>query len=461
MGKVRFFIALWMAKLSVVALKITRHRGTNFPGELALKICPNFLKYINKPKEVIAVTGTNGKTTVNNLINDILEKDGKKVLNNRFGSNINSGISTSLIHGVNIFNKCNYDIAAFEIDERSAVRVYPYLKPNYLLITNLSRDSIMRNAHPEYISNLLTKYIPKETKLILNADDLISSSVAPNNKRVYFGIDKMDTDVDKRINIVSDLQICPKCNSKLEYKYLRYHHIGKAYCPKCGFKAPEYDYKASNVDLDEMTIDITYKKEKDTFKLINDGVHNIYNVLSAIVMLKELGYENSRIKELFEDIKIVKTRLKEEKVGNQRVIMLLSKEKNALGVTRSLDYATSYKGNKQFLLMMNCLHDEIEWSENVCWLYDCDFEFLNKKDISNIVATGPRYKDYKLRLLLAGVPEDKIKEARDEMKATKLLNFDKESIIFVLYGTDSIDLAEKVRTKLIKEIKEGGSKNED
>ena len=41
------------------------------------------------------------------------------------------------------------------------------------------------------------------------------------------------------------------------------------------------------------------------------------------------------------------------------------------------------------------------------------------------------------------------------MKATKLLNFDKESIIFVLYGTDSIDLAEKVRTKLIKEITRG------
>ena len=457
MGKIRFFIALWMSKLSVIALKITHHRGTNFPGELALKICPSFLKYINKPEKVIAVTGTNGKTTVNNLVNDILEKDGKKVLNNRFGSNINSGISTSLIHGVNIFNKCSYDIAAFEIDERSAVRVYPHLKPNYLVITNLSRDSIMRNAHPEYISNLLTKYIPKETKLILNADDLISSRVAPDNERVYFGIDKMKTDLTERINIVSDIEICPKCHSKLKYKYLRYHHIGKAYCPNCDFKSPDYDYKAK-VDIENMKVTISLKKEKEEFTLINDGVHNIYNEVSAIALLKELGYSFEELKELFKDVKVVETRLKEEKVKNQRVIMLLSKEKNALGVTRSLDYATSYKGNKQFLLMMNCLHDEIEWSENTCWLYDCDFEFLNKKDITNIVATGPRYKDYNLRLLLAGVPKEKIKEARSELEATKLLNFDKESIIFILYGTDSIDLAAKVREKVIKEIKEGGSK---
>ena len=44
---------------------------------------------------IIAVTGTNGKTTVSNLLTDILEADGKKVLSNRSGSNITSGISTA------------------------------------------------------------------------------------------------------------------------------------------------------------------------------------------------------------------------------------------------------------------------------------------------------------------------------------------------------------------------------
>ena len=76
MGKLRFLFALWMAKLSVPALKITRHNGTDFPGTLALKLCPDFLKYVGRPKTIIAVTGTNGKTTVSNLLADTLEKAG-------------------------------------------------------------------------------------------------------------------------------------------------------------------------------------------------------------------------------------------------------------------------------------------------------------------------------------------------------------------------------------------------
>ena len=45
MGKLRFLLALWLAKLSVPALKITRHNGTDFPGSLALKLCP----YLSSP----------------------------------------------------------------------------------------------------------------------------------------------------------------------------------------------------------------------------------------------------------------------------------------------------------------------------------------------------------------------------------------------------------------------------
>ena len=71
MSKVRFFIALWAAKLSVIALKITRHNGTNFPGVVALKLCPDFLKIVKKPKKIIGVTGTNGKTTICNLAIDM------------------------------------------------------------------------------------------------------------------------------------------------------------------------------------------------------------------------------------------------------------------------------------------------------------------------------------------------------------------------------------------------------
>ena len=148
MHKLRFLAALAAAKLSIIALKITRHNGTNFPGVLALRICPDFIKHIGKPKKIIAVSGTNGKTTTCNMILDALAMDGKEVVNNRMGSNINSGIATSLIQNATITGRCRLDMGVFEVDERSALRIFPYLRPDYMLITNLSRDSIMRNGHP-------------------------------------------------------------------------------------------------------------------------------------------------------------------------------------------------------------------------------------------------------------------------------------------------------------------------
>ena len=112
MGKLRFLFALWMAKLSVPALKITRHNGTDFPGTLALKLCPDFLKYVGRPKTIIAVTGTNGKTTVSNLLADTLEKEGHRVLINRAGSNVASGIATALLKGCDLAGRVkNYDMA--------------------------------------------------------------------------------------------------------------------------------------------------------------------------------------------------------------------------------------------------------------------------------------------------------------------------------------------------------------
>ena len=457
MGKIRYYVALWAAKLSIIALKITRHNGTNFPGVLALRICPDFLKYVGKPQKIIAVTGTNGKTTVSNMLLDMLTMDGKRVMNNKMGSNINSGIASSLIYGASLGGRCRYDLGLFEVDERSALRVYPYLKPDYMLITNLSRDSIMRNAHPEYIRDILTKYIPKETKLILNADDLICCGIAPENPRVYFGIEKMDTDVTDCVNLINDLQICPQCHRRLEYEYRRYNHIGRAYCPHCGFKAPAYDYAGCHVDLDKMRIDVRDAAGIGHYRLLNESIFNIYNVVSAVALLREIGYSHAQIETFFAN--------DAETIGSRTLYRLLAKEKNAFATTRVFDYISGLDGDKEIILMNSCQGDMKHWSENTCWLYDCDFEFLNRDNIKNIILCGPRRFDHKLRLLLAGVPEEKLSFAEKETDAPDKLRLFANDQIYVLYGTDSIALgkkvADQVRTLLIAKNKEEGEADEN
>ena len=446
--KLRFIIALLLAKLSKPLLKITGHNGTDFPGKLALKICPDFLKYVAKPETIIAVTGTNGKTTVSNMTVDLLERSGKKVLNNRAGSNINSGISTALLNGVTIFNRAKYDTAVLEVDERSAKRIYPYVKPKIIAITNLFRDSIMRNAHPQYIADFLTANIPPETKLVLNADDLISSRVAPNNARVYFGIEKMDTDVAECRNRLSDIRICPECSHELKYEYLRYHHIGKAYCPACGFKAPDYDYAGTDVSLENMTTRVKDAESSGEYRLISDSIFNVYNMVTVISIARELGMSHEEIAKIMDGMEVVATRYGSEKVGNVTLTNQMAKGLNALASSRAFDYVSHREGEKELFMMMSCMTDERHWSENTSWLYDCDFEFLNTPEITHIIATGPRAIDYKLRLVLAGVDEDKIDCIEDAEKAAESLRFVDGSTVYMFYAADQLDYVFKVREKI-------------
>lgn len=456
MGKLRFTFALLMAKLSKPALKITGHSGTNFPGELALKLCPDFLAHIAKPGRIIGITGTNGKTTCTNMVIDVMEKAGEQVLSNREGANINSGIATALINGTSIFNKTKYNTAVMEFDERSAKRVFPYVQPDFLLITNLFRDSMQRNAHAEYIADFLTVNIPAKTKLILNADDLISAGVAPNNDRCYYGIDRMETDVIECTNIINDMQICPKCLGKLEYDYRRYHHIGKAHCTDCDFKSPAYDYKASEVDLHNMTMLISDKSAEGEYPIVNDSVFNIYNVVSVVALLREIGYSHDKIRNCMKDVKVIGSRFNEQTKGDLTIVLQMAKEKNPLANSRAMDYISGLEGQKEIILMPNCLTDGDNWPENPSWIYESDYEVLNKDDISCIIVTGPYASDYELRMLLAGIPKEKIICEYDEFTSANIVPLTPGENVYIISGMDHFDIAEKARDRIFERAREMG-----
>jgi len=450
MKKIRFIAALWIGKLARAGMRLLGRRATYLPGVIALKICPEFLSYVGRPETIVSVTGTNGKTTTVNLICDLLEQSGRRVLHNRFGTNVNAGIAAALMLGCRLSGRSKYDIAVFETDERSVRRIYPFVQPTHIVITNLFRDSVMRNAHCEYISGFLTDGIPLKSLLILNADDPVSFRVAPDNPRVYFGMDKLASDTVECINLLNDVRICPICSGALEYEYRRYHHIGKFHCAQCSFRTPEYDYSAGDIDFSSTKMSVTDKDGCGGYNLINDSIFNAYNVLAVIALLRELGMSHEEIAGLMEKVSIMGSRYREDREGDIRVVMQFSKAINALAITRAFDHVASQPGLKQLLLIMNDLGDEEEWSENICWMYDCDFEFLNKPDITRIIVAGPRVKDLYFRLLLAGVPKDKLLAKRDELDTPELFDYKEKSDIYIFHGLDSYAVALKARDKIAK-----------
>ena len=59
-SNLRFKAAMLISKSVSVGMKALRRQASYLPGKLALKICPDFLSHIGRPKTIVAVTGTNG-----------------------------------------------------------------------------------------------------------------------------------------------------------------------------------------------------------------------------------------------------------------------------------------------------------------------------------------------------------------------------------------------------------------
>ena len=83
-------------------------------------------------------------------------------------------------------------------------------------------------------------------------------------------------------------------------------------------------------------------------------------------------------------------------------------------------------------------------------LYDVDFEVLNQPETSRIVVAGDRSRDYLLRCLLAGFPEDKLRcvDTIDQIPAQ--LELKEGTSVYILH--DSYQVA--LKDELVRQIKE-------
>ena len=455
MSKIRYHIAVMAAKLSKVIIKLSGRNGTHTPGVVARKICPDFMAQAPKAPLAICVTGTNGKTTVSNMLTDMLEKEGKKVVNNRTGSNIVPGCVTNLLNSVNWLGRCRVDATVFEVDERASRLILPYIKPDYLVVTNLFRDSLKRNAHPDYIFSVIDTYCPDTTKLILNADEQCSSRLKADSERVYFGIGKQEDDKTEPYNLIADYTLCPKCGSKLTFNYLRYHHIGNAYCPNCDYKSQDADYQALKVDKEKRVLEVREKDGQVTeYPLIHEALFNIYNELTVITMMRELGYDAENVKKMIGGIHVPESRHNETKVKDVTVIQALSKGQSAVSSSRTFEFVANEEGKKVIMLAMDDLHDREKSIEYSGWIYDLEYEQFARDDVLQVVCCGPRCYDHRVRLLIAGVPEEKIAYSLDEVDAVSKVKLEDAERVYILYDCENYGISCKMKQKLLKRLED-------
>lgn len=446
----RLFFGLLAGKITRFLLRLIGHNATQTPGVVAMKICPDILARLPKPKRIIAVTGTNGKTTVTNMLAQALTAAGNKVVTNHRGANIQTGVISTLLANATFSGHSKADIGVIEVDERSCRLILPKLKPQLMVVTNLFRDSVRRNAHPEYIRDFITSAVPQELKLILNADDPSSNTIAPNNPRVYFSFDKQDFEMDEPENIVNDARLCPKCHQPLVYDMRRYHQIGQYHCPNCGYQSPKAEYRLTKVDLKAKQATIICHGTSAVFPLCDLAIYNIYNTLAAVSMLSEFGLTPSQIATALADVKVVGSRLKHETVAGKPLTAIMAKGFNPVAVSRCVNQSATAKGKKIIVINEDDVFFAQQSSENVSWIYDVDYERLNNPDVVRIILYGPRHDDVKLRLLLAGIDESLLVEAETPEQVVSAIDPSICDQIFYLY-----DLYREPKVgELIKQIKQ-------
>lgn len=445
MKRLRFYIAMLAAKASLFLLKLLGRNATYLPGKIALAIDKNFLGGLKQPKTVIAVTGTNGKTTVSNLLNAILLENGYSVTNNSLGSNVQAGVATALLEDSTFSGKARKDIAVLEVDERSSLRIYPFIKPDYLICNNIMRDSLARNAHTEFISYIINRALPKTTKVILNADDLVCATLAPNNQdRTYFGLD-VAVEHEESPLYFQDIVYCPHCGNLLQAEYIRYNHIGRLHCSNCDFHSPQPDFVITNINEADDTFTVLHDDKEEVFTLINDNIVNLYNFCGLIALLTRMGLSYDQIALGFAKSKIVKTRYNQVQSGPLTITMQLSKGQNPTACARCFSYVSKCPGNDKAIVFIG---DNFEDSESPCWIYDSNYSYLQDPSINQIIFCGPRSKDKFLRAQIAGVPTDKIKITPESAGGAKLLDINLSKNIYVLYGPYMVKEANQVLKQL-------------
>lgn len=453
MNGFRFHLALIVGKILALGLKIIG-RGTNIPGVIMKKLCPDILARFKMPRKVICVTGTNGKTGTSNLLTSLLRDAGLTVVNNSEGSNMETGLITALGKAADFSGRVDADACVLEVDERSSPYIYTKFTPTYVLCTNLFRDSIKRNGHSEYIFHKIDDYLPESTIMVLNANDAISGLLGKDrNEQVYFAVERTEESTDTCESTTCDCKVCPQCGGELKYEFYHYHHIGVPHCD-CGFTMPEAKYRAGNVDFANGSFLFLEKDQPDLLLPFSGGnLFQVFNVTAAAAMCRMLGIDQATIREGVEKFTNIKTRFQETKVGQAKVVSMLCKNQNPVSSSRSVAYLDHVQGGKDVVLLITDSKDKVHGSEDISWLYDTDFTPLLSEDVHKVILGGTRCEDLALRLYLSGVNPEKIALYPDyddlcrEVKS--LLLPDGTTVIY--YELYAIDVANRVREALQKE----------
>lgn len=405
-------------------------KGSSLPGKIALKLCPNILSRLTLPASVIAVTGSNGKTSTVEMIANVLIASGKKVVWNKEGSNQIEGVTTLLLNNATLTGKVKGDVVLLESDERYARHTMKFIKPTDFVITNLYRDQLTRNAHPFHIYGIIKDAVDliPNARLVLNADDPIVRKFGLERENVvYFGMDKNAYSADETDGVYNDCFYCPVCKKPLSYEYFHYAHLGQYTCESCGYSRPETTYTVTKMDLQEGTICVN----DDEIRLAFSSRYNVYNLCAAYATAALVGVDGKCITDVLSDFVMKNGRNVRFAAGENTGMLITSKHENSTSYNQSLEYVARQEEPATLVIIVDAISRKYYTAET-SWLWDISFEMLKNSRLKQVILSGKYAYDLALRFEYVDLGDIPVVTEPDLDKMSAMLAEEKAGPIFAV-----------------------------
>lgn len=410
-------LIILLCKLLRLAGKLVG-KGSSLPGRIALKLDPNILQKIRLPNKIVAVTGSNGKTSTVEMIAHVLQSSGKKIAYNKEGSNQIEGVTTFLLNDCTLSGRCKSDIVLMESDERFARYTFRHITPTHYVITNLYRDQMTRNGHPEWVYDIVGESIHDDTHLILNADDPLVSCFGLGRKNVtWFGVDRLPFSTERNTSLYHDGRYCPNCKARMKYDFFHYNHIGSYHCTNCELHRNDTAFTVTDASLQDSYIVVNGKYR---INLSFSGIYHFYNTLATFSICSLLGVPEEQIASSLNGYTMKSGRIVKFSIGEKIGTLLTSKHENSVSYDQSIRVAVQDGRPCTVTVIVDAISRKYFTSET-SWLWDIDFELLAADSVQEIVLTGRYCWDLAVRFSYCGIPSEKIHVMEDIGQAVDYL----------------------------------------
>jgi UDP-N-acetylmuramyl tripeptide synthase len=438
-----------IGKIIVKLLKLLHRNAGNLPGIVLWHLSRHKAVSMFKVDcHIIAITGTNGKTSVTNCIAQLFERSGKKIIINKEGNNLDTGICSMLLKYCDMSGKVKADYLILETDESHVPVVYSQLKLDTLVVLNFFRDQLDRNGEMETLIQKINGFCKTfESNLILNGDDPNTARLGranPKNKNVRYFHAEPYAFATKKIFEASEGRFCPFCGEPLEYEYYQYSHIGKFICKKCSFGDYEPYITAKDIDLEKPV----FTADGHTYSPKLNSIYNVYNMTAVAAAAKLYNIDQKITDGVINSYTVKNGRMENFMLGKSKATLNLAK--NPVGANMTLRVMNEMQGEKELLFVLN---DNIADGLDVSWIYDINFSIFER--VTRVVTSGTRAYDIAVRIKTAGYDPAKIVVRPDLDKAVEELA-STESRKFIIANYTAVQPTRAALKRYI--AKHGGNK---